>query len=59
MPRGLDFDGMVATLCTDPGVLGVRDLHVWRLSSDLRAMGAHVLVSGHPSLEQARSSANR
>ncbi|BEP12930.1 cation diffusion facilitator family transporter [Acidothermaceae bacterium B102] len=53
-PTGLDVDGMVATLCTDPGVLGVHDLHVWSLSSDLRAMSAHVLVSGHPSLEEAR-----
>ena len=53
-PPGLDVDGMVATLCTDPGVLGVHDLHVWSLSSDLRAMSAHVLVSGHPSLEEAR-----
>jgi cobalt-zinc-cadmium efflux system protein len=53
-PSGLDVDAMVATLCTDPGVLGVHDLHVWSLSSDVRAMSAHVLVSGHPSLEQAR-----
>ena len=53
-PTGLDVDAMVLTLCTDPGVLGVHDLHVWSLSSDLRAMSAHVLVSGHPSLEEAR-----
>jgi len=53
-PTGLDVDAMVATLCTDPGVIGVHDLHVWSLSSDLRAMSAHVLVSGHPSLEEAR-----
>lgn len=53
-PTGLDVDAMVLTLCTDPGVLGVHDLHVWSLSSDLRAMSAHVLVAGHPSLEEAR-----
>ena len=45
---------MVATLCTDDGVLGVHDLHVWSLSSDVRAMSAHILVSGHPTLEAAR-----
>ena len=53
-PSGLDVDAMVAALCTDPGVISVHDLHVWSLSSERRAMSAHVLVSGHPSLEQAR-----
>ncbi|MDX6207414.1 MAG: cobalt-zinc-cadmium efflux system protein [Frankiales bacterium] len=53
-PSGLDVDAMVATLCTDPGVLSVHDLHVWSLSSEVRAMSAHVLVAGHPTLEQAR-----
>jgi cobalt-zinc-cadmium efflux system protein len=58
-PTGLDVDAMVLTLCTDPGVLGVHDLHVWSLSSDVRAMSAHVLVSGHPSLEEARAVGER
>ena len=58
-PTGLDIDAMVATLCTDPGVLSVHDLHVWSLSSDVRAMSAHVLVSGHPTLEEARMVGDR
>ncbi|MDX6226950.1 MAG: cobalt-zinc-cadmium efflux system protein [Frankiales bacterium] len=53
-PTGLDVEAMVDSLCTDPGVIGVHDLHVWSLSSDVRAMSAHVLVTGHPTLEQAR-----
>jgi cobalt-zinc-cadmium efflux system protein len=53
-PSGLDVGELVALLCTDPGVVSVHDLHVWSLSSDMRAMSAHVLVSGHPTLEQAR-----
>lgn len=53
-PPGLDVEAMVASLCTDEGVLGVHDLHVWSLSSDVRAMSAHILVSGHPTLEDAR-----
>ncbi len=53
-PTGLDIDEVVSTLCADEGVLGVHDLHVWSLSSEVRAMSAHVLVSGHPSLEDAR-----
>jgi cobalt-zinc-cadmium efflux system protein len=53
-PTGLDIEAMVGTLCTDPGVVSVHDLHVWSLSSEVRAMSAHVLVAGHPTLEQAR-----
>jgi cobalt-zinc-cadmium efflux system protein len=53
-PTGLDVGAMVESLCTDPGVISVHDLHVWSLSSDVRAMSAHVLVTGHPTLEQAR-----
>ena len=53
-PSGLDVEAMVGILCTDPGVLSVHDLHVWSLSSEVRAMSAHVLVTGHPTLEQAR-----
>ncbi|MDX6254717.1 MAG: cobalt-zinc-cadmium efflux system protein [Frankiales bacterium] len=58
-PTGLDVEAMVDSLCTDPGVIGVHDLHVWSLSSDVRAMSAHVLVTGHPTLEQARAVGER
>jgi cobalt-zinc-cadmium efflux system protein len=37
-----------------PGVAEVHDLHVWSLSSDVRALSAHVVLSGHPTLEQAQ-----
>jgi cobalt-zinc-cadmium efflux system protein len=36
------------------GVDGVHDLHCWSLSGDVRALSAHVLVSGHPTLEEAQ-----
>ena len=32
----------------------VHDLHCWSLSSDVRALSAHVVLDGHPSLEQAQ-----
>ncbi len=32
----------------------VHDLHVWSLSSEVRALSAHVVLSGHPSLEEAQ-----
>ena len=37
-----------------PGVAEVHDLHVWSLSSDVRALSAHVVLSGHPTLEEAQ-----
>jgi cobalt-zinc-cadmium efflux system protein len=38
-----------------PGVLDVHDLHCWSLSSDVRALSAHLVLSGHPSLEEANA----
>jgi cobalt-zinc-cadmium efflux system protein len=42
-------------MVTIPGVAEVHDLHVWSLSSEVRALSAHVVVVGHPSLEQAQA----
>ena len=33
----------------------VHDLHVWNLSSDLRVLSAHLVLDGHPSLEEAQA----
>jgi len=35
------------------GVSGVHDLHVWSLSSEVRLLSAHLVLSGHPTLEEA------
>ena len=32
----------------------VHDLHCWSLSSDVRALSAHLVLDGHPSLEEAQ-----
>jgi cobalt-zinc-cadmium efflux system protein len=42
-----------------PGVSQVHDLHVWSLSSDVRVLSAHVVVAGHPSLEEAQATGER
>lgn len=47
-PRDLDLKGMVEDLLRIPGVRGVHDLHVWSLTTDLRAMSAHVLTEDLP-----------
>ncbi len=37
-----------------PGVGEVHDLHVWSLSSEVRVLSAHLVLTGHPTLEEAQ-----
>lgn len=53
-PSGLDLDALTASMAAVDGVEAVHDLHVWTLSSDVRALSAHVVLDGHPSLEEAQ-----
>ncbi len=43
-PRGMDIDEMVRDINEVPGVLGVHDLHVWSIASNLRMLSAHILT---------------
>ena len=42
-----------------PGVGEVHDLHVWSLSSEVRALSAHLVLTGHPTLEEAQAVGGR
>ena len=53
-PADVDLADLTAAMGRVPGVAEVHDLHVWSLSSDVRALSAHVVLSGHPTLEQAQ-----
>lgn len=53
-PAGLDTEHLVASMAGVDGVGGVHDLHVWTLSSDVRALSAHLILDGHPTLEEAQ-----
>lgn len=53
-PRDVDLDRLTATISTVAGVETVHDLHVWSLSSEVRALSAHLVLAGHPSLEEAQ-----
>lgn len=53
-PDGLDPEAVTAAMTAVAGVDAVHDLHAWSLSSELRALSAHVVLSGHPTLEQAQ-----
>ncbi len=53
-PPGLEPSDLLRAIRSVDGVDDAHDLHVWSLSSDLRALSAHVMVSGHPTLEEAQ-----
>ena len=53
-PPGLDPAELIGAICAVDGVDDAHDLHVWSLSTDVRALSAHVMVSGHPTLEEAQ-----
>jgi cobalt-zinc-cadmium efflux system protein len=53
-PPGLDAAGLAAAMAGVDGVESVHDLHVWSLSSELHALAAHLVLEGHPSLEEAQ-----
>jgi len=54
-PEGLVLADVAAAIEAVDGVDEVHDLHVWSLSSDIRALSGHIVLSGHPSLEEAQA----
>lgn len=54
-PAGLDPDALVAAMRSVVGVDDVHDLHVWSLSSEYRALSAHVVLGGDPSLQETQA----
>lgn len=58
-PDGVDPAEITESMTGIAGVEAVHDLHVWSISSDVRALSAHVVVDGHPTLEEAQLVAHR
>jgi cobalt-zinc-cadmium efflux system protein len=54
-PADLETKDLQAAMLAVQGVEAVHDLHVWSLSSEVRALSAHVVLAGHPSLEEAQA----
>lgn len=44
IPEGIDINKLKKTMCETPGVLDVRELHVWAITSDKISLTAHVVV---------------
>jgi cobalt-zinc-cadmium efflux system protein len=53
-PRDIDMSAMVRDLLRVESVRSVHDLHVWSISSSLRALSAHVLTDDMPISAGAR-----
>lgn len=53
-PTDVDLGNLTAAMGRVEGVSEVHDLHVWSLSGDVRALSAHLVLSGHPTLEEAQ-----
>jgi cobalt-zinc-cadmium efflux system protein len=54
-PADVDLAALTGAMAAVGGVAEVHDLHVWSLSSEVRALSAHIVVVGHPSLEEAQA----
>jgi cobalt-zinc-cadmium efflux system protein len=58
-PSDVDLGALRAAINAVPGVGELHDLHVWSLSSEVRALSAHLVLTGHPTLEEAQVVAGR
>jgi cobalt-zinc-cadmium efflux system protein len=58
-PADVDVGALSTSMGADPGVAEVHDLHVWSLSSEVRALSAHIVLTGHPTLEEAQAIGDR
>jgi cobalt-zinc-cadmium efflux system protein len=54
-PRGLELGDLERVMAQVGGIDGVHDLHVWSLSAEVRALSAHLVLAGHPTLEEAQA----
>ena len=53
-PPDVNLSRLTDTMAAVPGVSEVHVLHVWSLSSEMRVLSAHVVLTGHPTLEEAQ-----
>jgi cobalt-zinc-cadmium efflux system protein len=58
-PADVNIPALRAAITAVVDVAEVHDLHVWSLSSDVRALSAHLVLEGHPTLEEAQALAAR
>ena len=54
-PHDVVPSDVTATMLAVPGVESLHDLHVWSLDGVRHALSVHVVVAGHPTLEEAQA----
>jgi cobalt-zinc-cadmium efflux system protein len=58
-PAGMDVDEVGRSICSQPDVVEVHDLHVWTVTSGFPALSAHVVVTPHADRDLARARIER
>jgi cobalt-zinc-cadmium efflux system protein len=58
-PSGTDTTALSRAVAAMAGIDDVHDLHIWSLSSEVTLLSAHLVMAGHPTLEQAQDIAGR
>lgn len=58
-PEHIDLELLGQSIAETAGIEAVHDLHVWSLSSEMLALSAHIVIEGHPTLEEAQVVAQR
>jgi cobalt-zinc-cadmium efflux system protein len=58
-PSDIDLDDLGAAMAGIDHADGVHDVHVWSLSSGIRVLSAHVVLTGSPSLADAEAVGDR
>jgi cobalt-zinc-cadmium efflux system protein len=53
-PSDVDLRELTKFMADLQGIEAVHDLHVWSLSSEVRALSAHLVLDGDPTLRQAQ-----
>ncbi len=53
-PKDVDVRAMISTIKQIKGVEDIHDVHVWSISSDLRAMNGHILIDDISTSQAAR-----
>ena len=53
-PAGIDPSVLQAEMEAVAGVESVHDLHIWSLSREYNVLSGHIVVQGHPTLEEAQ-----
>ncbi len=54
-PRDIDISEVESTILGVAKVSSLHDLHVWSLSMDMRALSAHVVIEGNPTLRETHN----